>query len=338
MPRTFEEELTYLNAWLGAPENEGTRKKAYLPVNSREDAKDSKSGITIAKGFDLGQVDEEFLLNAPITPRLYKVLRPLVGLKGVKAWDKFQELKASGDIPEIQDEDQLSALTNYVQEPKLKDLIKKIGPDRWYNLPDGAKKVAYAAATQYGDRFYKQDAYKQIKSGKFEDLRKNLMNWGDKTKGTAKSINDRYARYADLSFVQEADIESELKESIRAQLEARGEQVDADLQPITNTSQNGSQELTGGLTAEEEAEWRALSAELQSYGLQTPKAEEEPTWTEEDEAEYLALSDELSVKPLPMDKDAEIHAALQNKLRPYQELDDAIAREDAKVAENGGVL
>lgn len=87
------------------------------------------------------------------------------------------------------------------------------------------------------------------------------------------------------SLVEEGDIETGVKESIRAQLEARGEQVDADLQPIANTSQNGSQELTAASTYSEEEERVIQDMMNELQGLPTSEdVDVEPEFTEEEEA------------------------------------------------------
>lgn len=163
-----------------------------------------------------------------------------------------------------------------------------------------------------------------IKAGDDEVVKKESERTanGKKLSTRNKQVKDFIDDYQPMQQpVVEGDIETGLKESIRAQLAARGEVVDADLQPISNDSQRAPQ----GLTAEEEAEL----AELEAWSLSVGLGGDQATWTEEDEEELRMLEEydqpvdtfdaEITTRALPEDRDAEIHSALQRKL------DEAIA-------------
>lgn len=110
---------------------EGSKRTAYVPMKNGK-ALDS-SGVTIGKGFDLGQQSVERMLSMGFPPDLVQKLAPFVKLKGRAAVDALDAAKKAGTLPVLTE----------AEETKLNDLVVR----RYANefARDFEKYVGYGA-------------------------------------------------------------------------------------------------------------------------------------------------------------------------------------------------
>jgi hypothetical protein len=185
----FNKEADSYNTWLGLPENEGREYKGYVPV-SKDKEEESKSGVSFGAGYDLGTKSEKNLREIGLSEDTIKKMKPYLGLKGKDAVDYNKSTPL-----DFLTKEEVDLVDSYTMRKTLKR-SKKIFGDRWKEMGEGHRKVAMAALHQYGT--IPKNALRQLKEGDDKGLLSNLADWKDKTAGTAKSINARYAKYVDL--------------------------------------------------------------------------------------------------------------------------------------------
>ena len=148
---------------------EGFETEGYVP-----DPENSKSGVTIASGFDLGARVLEDLKGLPND--IVELLTPFLSLKGANAEEVASNLKVS--------DNQAKIINEFAKNEAVKNLKTK-----WENSTgtsfDGLSKeqatVLASVAFQYGDLESRTpNFWKQATSGDWVSAYKNLLNFGDR--------------------------------------------------------------------------------------------------------------------------------------------------------------
>jgi hypothetical protein len=115
------------------------------------DASGSKSGVTIATGFDLGQRNESDLTNLGLSSDLVTKLKPYLGKKGTDASDYLDKNPLSITETEAADIDKK---VRQQKVPKLKDAYRtapeNTKPVEFDDLPGQAQTVIASVSFQYG--------------------------------------------------------------------------------------------------------------------------------------------------------------------------------------------
>jgi len=148
---------------------EGFETKGYVP-----DAENSKSGVTIASGFDLGSRVLEDLKGLP--DDIVEILKPFLGFKGVEASEIAPNLKITEDQGKIINEFAKSeAITN------LKTKWENSTGTSFNDLSTEQATVLASVAFQYGDLESRTpNFWKQTTSGDWVGAYKNLLKFGDR--------------------------------------------------------------------------------------------------------------------------------------------------------------
>ena len=148
---------------------EGFETQGYVP-----DAENSKSGVTIASGFDLGARVLSDLKGLP--EDIVKILTPFLSLKGAEAQEVASNLKVSNDQAKIINEFAKSeAITN------LKTKWETSTGTSFDTLSKEQATVLASVAFQYGDLESRTpNFWKQATSGDWEGAYNNLLNFGDR--------------------------------------------------------------------------------------------------------------------------------------------------------------
>ena len=168
-------------------EDEGNRNTPYIPVKGE---KTSKSGVTIGVGVDLGQHTAGGLASIGVPSPIIEKVQPWLGKKGL---DAFKALHTN--TVKLTDEE-IDTLSESMYKNARSVVSHEFG-DKWRELSDTEQGLAISTYYQYGNKFFKQNSFKQLKSGDKVGLLKNLAAWGDTTPKVAKAINARYARWVD---------------------------------------------------------------------------------------------------------------------------------------------
>jgi len=145
---------------------EGFETIGYVP-----DPEGSKSGVTIASGFDLGQRKLSDLKKLP--EHIRDKLKPYLGLKGKEAEkiaSKLEITEAEGNI--INEFAKNEAIT------KLRTKWEKTTGTSFNDLSREQATVLTSVAFQHGDLETKTpNFWKQTTSGNWVDAYKNLLDW-----------------------------------------------------------------------------------------------------------------------------------------------------------------
>lgn len=158
--------------WDFIGELEGKRKlKGYVP-----DAEGSKSGVTIATGFDLGARNLSDLAGLP--QDIIDVLTPYLGIKGAAAADLASEL--------IVDDSQAKVIDEFSHNEAVERLSSswesKTGTP-FSELPMGKATTIASVAFQYGDLASKApNFWEQVTTDDWDGAVANLRNFGDNYK------------------------------------------------------------------------------------------------------------------------------------------------------------
>lgn len=160
--------------WNFISEREGFETTGYVP-----NAEKSKSGVTIATGFDLGARSKADLERSGLPDSLVKKLLPFVGKKGAEAKKIAGQLKVT--------EEEAGLIDEYSKKEAV-DLLKK----RWKketgtdfdDLPMSKATVIASVAFQYGNlETETPNFWDQITAnngqGDWDAAVKNLRNFGD---------------------------------------------------------------------------------------------------------------------------------------------------------------
>jgi len=153
----------------------GSRLQGYVP-----DPKGSKSGVTIATGFDLGARGPQDIKG--LSPELQAKLKPFLGLKGMTAIQALLDrggLKiTSSEAKEIDKMSKGSSLSKLKSEWNKN--AKKMGGKMFEDLSSAQKTVAASVAFQYGSLDRTPAFRDAMQSGKWDEAVAELENFGDK--------------------------------------------------------------------------------------------------------------------------------------------------------------
>ena len=148
---------------------EGFETKGYVP-----DAENSKSGVTIASGFDLGARKESDLTGLP--KDIIDILKPFLGFQGAEASEIAPNLEVTEDQAKIINEFAKSeAIT------RLKNKWENATGTSFDDLSTEQATVLASVAFQYGDLETRTpNFWKQTTSGDWVGAYKNLLKFGDR--------------------------------------------------------------------------------------------------------------------------------------------------------------
>lgn len=148
---------------------EGFETKGYVP-----DAENSKSGVTIASGFDLGARKESDLTGLP--KDIIDILKPFLGFQGAEASEIAPNLEVTEDQAKIINEFAKSeAIT------RLKTKWENTTGTSFDDLGTEQATVLASVAFQYGDLESRTpNFWKQTTSGDWVGAYKNLLKFGDR--------------------------------------------------------------------------------------------------------------------------------------------------------------
>ena len=150
-------------------EQEGFETTGYVP-----DAENSKSGVTIASGFDLGARKESDLKGLP--EEIIELLKPFLGFTGVEASEIAPKLKVSDDQAKI-----INEFAKSTELAKLKTKWQNATGTNFDDLPTEQATVLTSVAFQYGDLESRTpNFWKQTTGGDWVGAYKNLLNFGDR--------------------------------------------------------------------------------------------------------------------------------------------------------------
>jgi len=152
----------------------GSKLEGYVP-----DPTGSKSGVTIATGFDLGARGPQDIKG--LSPELQAKLEPFLGLKGKDAVAalKSRGLKiTSAEAREIDKMSKGSSLSKLRNEWNKN--AKKMGGKMFGDLSSAQKTVAASVAFQYGSLDRTPAFRDAMQSGKWDEAVAELENFGDK--------------------------------------------------------------------------------------------------------------------------------------------------------------
>jgi len=155
--------------WKFISDREGSRiLSGYVP-----DAKGSKSGVTIATGFDLGARNLADLKGLP--KAIIDKLKPYLGIKGAQAQEVAKDLSITD--AEAQTIDEFSK-TEAVD--RLKAKWQAATGESFDDLPKHKATVVASVAFQYGDlESQTPNFWRQITKDDWNAAEKNLRNFGD---------------------------------------------------------------------------------------------------------------------------------------------------------------
>ena len=155
--------------WNFILEQEGYKLKGYVP-----DAKNSKSGVTIASGFDLGQRNENDLTGLP--KEIIELLKPFLGFTGVQAEEIAGNLNVNDKQAKI-----INEFAKSTELAKLKTKWQNSTGTSFDDLPIEQATVLTSIAFQYGDLESRTpNFWKQATSGDWVSAYKNLLKFGDR--------------------------------------------------------------------------------------------------------------------------------------------------------------
>jgi hypothetical protein len=116
--------------------------KAYVP-----DPKNSKSGVTVGSGVDLGQQSTASLAALKLSSELVAKLRPYLGLKQEAAVAALKKTPLALTKPEIHELDQAIRDTHMAALQKAYNAASKVD---FADLPDCAQTILCSVSYQYG--------------------------------------------------------------------------------------------------------------------------------------------------------------------------------------------
>jgi hypothetical protein len=154
-------------------DREGFKIIGYVP-----DAEGSKSGVTIASGFDLGARKLSDLNGLP--EEIINKLEPYLGLKGNEAISKAKQLKITREEGRI--------INKFAKKESLQKLEKKWNKDskiKFNELSIEQATVLASVAFQYGSSFKRKDGtqmnfYKLALDNDWQGVYDELMDFGDR--------------------------------------------------------------------------------------------------------------------------------------------------------------
>jgi type VI secretion system secreted protein VgrG len=161
-------------------EQEGFETQGYVPEVTR-----SKSGVTIASGFDLGARNENDLKGLP--QDIIDTLKPYLGVKGTEAENIAGALNIT--------EEQGKIINEFAKKQAVKNLKTKweeTTKTSFDKLPKEKATVLASVAFQYGDlESQTPNFWRQTTNNQWMEAYNNLLNFGD----IYKSRREREAEY-----------------------------------------------------------------------------------------------------------------------------------------------
>ncbi|WCM86399.1 pesticin C-terminus-like muramidase [Acidovorax sp. NCPPB 3576] len=166
------EQIDY--AFLSALEG-GSLTTGYVPA-----ANVSKSGVTIATGFDLGQRSESDLKNLGLASGLVTKLKPYLGTKGADAKTLIEKTPLTITAAEAESIDKATK-ASHIASVKLKYDSASAAKKNFIDLPAEAQTVIASVSFQYGVNL---DAatpkfWKAVTEQDWTEAVKLLKNFGD---------------------------------------------------------------------------------------------------------------------------------------------------------------
>lgn len=123
----------------------GGKTKGYVPVANK-----SKSGVTVATGFDLGRRSESDLKALGLSTTLINKLKPYAGKKSKDAQDILKKTPLVLNANQVAEIDK-AVKNKHVQEIKQKyNAAIKAGSTKFEDLPPEAQTVIASVSFQYG--------------------------------------------------------------------------------------------------------------------------------------------------------------------------------------------
>jgi hypothetical protein len=166
----------------------GSKLKGYVP-----DPEGSKSGVTIATGFDLGARGMDDLKG--LSPELQAKLRPFLGFQGQSAQAALGQaggLKiTAAEAKEIDKMSKGGAVSKLKSEWNAR--AKKTGGRMFESLSSGQKTIAASVAFQYGSLSKAPKFRNAMQTGDWEGAAGELDNFGD-SYGSRRTIEAAYLR------------------------------------------------------------------------------------------------------------------------------------------------
>jgi len=149
-------------------DREGFKIIGYVP-----DAQGSKSGVTIASGFDLGARKLSDLNGLP--EEIINKLKPYLGLKGNEAISKAKQLKITREEGKI-----INKFAKKKSLKKLEKAWKKTTGESFDSLTTEQATVVASVAFQYGNlETETPNFWKYVTSNQWQKAYDELMDFGD---------------------------------------------------------------------------------------------------------------------------------------------------------------
>jgi len=177
----------------------GARAAGYIPTD-RDGKVIGKSGLTIATGFDVGQMSIEELSNSGLSGDVVSLLSPYVGVTGENALKVLNSSKAP-----FLNAEQIAEVDRYTHAKTLGGLRRRYSNStdgaNFFDLTSRQQTVLASAAFQYGANLEEATPgfWRQVTKGNWDEAYKNLMNFGD------SYSTRRQAEAAYLKGTQEQD-------------------------------------------------------------------------------------------------------------------------------------
>lgn len=153
----------------------GSQIRGYVPA-----AGVSKSGVTIATGFDLGQRDEKDLKRLKLNPTLITKLKPYLGLKSKDAQAKLKSTPLLITANQASDIDK-AVKSAHIAQLRTKYDAAKTGTKKFDELPSAAQTVIASVSFQYGVGLNTRAPkfWKAVTSQNWQETIKVLKSFGD---------------------------------------------------------------------------------------------------------------------------------------------------------------
>jgi GH24 family phage-related lysozyme (muramidase) len=153
----------------------GSKTSGYVPA-----AGVSKSGVTIATGFDLGQRNESDLNRLNLNAVLVKKLKPYLGLKAKSAQDYLKKNPLQISVAEAQSIDK-SVKSAHIAQLKEKYNSVPGNNKKFSDIPSEAQTVVASVSFQYGVGLSTRTPkfWKAVTTQDWKDAVKILKSFGD---------------------------------------------------------------------------------------------------------------------------------------------------------------
>ena len=156
----------------------GAQLQGYLPMEDGNVI--DKSGLTVATGFDVGQMSEEELMRSPLSDEIKAKLSPYVGKKGQDALALTNEMGVPNITP-----DQSSMIDAYSHKRTLDSLKSNYNKSSGKNFDDLSSEqqtVVASVGFQYGSNLESATPgfWKQVTTDDWDGAHSNLRDFKDK--------------------------------------------------------------------------------------------------------------------------------------------------------------